>query len=123
MMPAGRHVGVLTFSALSLTARHLATAGALADTPIQGLMPGCHFQRAILEEWTGDPAADFAARDADVAAAARALMAAHPDLGAVLLECTNFPPHRETIAAVTGFPVYDIWSLLELLMQRPAATG
>jgi hypothetical protein len=122
-MPAGRRAAVLTFSALSLTARHLAAAGAAADTPVHGLEPGCHFQRAILEDWTGDPAVDFAARDADVAAAARALMAAHPDLGAVLLECTNFPPHRETIAAVTGLPVYDIWSLLELLMQRPAATG
>jgi hypothetical protein len=122
MMPAGRRVGVLTFSAAALTAQHLAAAGAVADTPVQGLESGCHFQRAIYGEWTGEPAADFAARDADVAKAVQALIARCPDLGAILLECTNFPPHRATIlrealTQTTRCPVYDIWSLLKFVTQ------
>jgi hypothetical protein len=120
MMPAGRRVGVLTFSSVALTAQHLAAAGAALDTPVQGLEPDCHFQRAIYGDWTGDAAADFAARDGDVANATRALITHEPDLGAILLECTNFPPHRsailrEAITQTTRLPIYDIWSLLGLV--------
>jgi hypothetical protein len=121
MMPSHRRVGVLTFSGTALLVQHLAAAGAAADTPIQGLTAGCHFQRAVYEEWTGDPITDFAARDADVATATQALMARRPDLGAILLECTNFPPHsaaiRSTITQTTRLPVYDIWSLLRLVTR------
>jgi hypothetical protein len=122
MMPDNRRVGVLTFSGTALLVQHLAAAGAAADTPIQGLEPGCHFQRVIFEEWTGDPVIDFAARDADVANAARALISRCPDLGAILLECTNFPPHRATITQTTRrvsreLAVYDIWSLLRLATE------
>lgn len=116
MMPNHRRVGVLTFSGTALRDHHLAAADAAADTPIQGLAPGCHFQSAIYEEWTGDPIIDFAARDVDVAHAARALITRCPDLGAILLECTNFPPHRAIIAQATRLPVYDIWSLLRLVV-------
>jgi hypothetical protein len=120
MMPAGRRVGVLTFSAAALTAHHLAAAGAALDTPVQGLEPGCHFQRAIYGQWLGDPDADFAARDADAGSAAQALIARCPDVGAILLECTNFPPHRSIITQTTRYltrnlAVYDIWSLLRLV--------
>jgi hypothetical protein len=121
MMPAGRRVGVLTFSAAALTAQHLAAAGAAPDTPVQGLAPDCHFQRAIYGDGTGDAATDFAARDGDVANAARELIAREPNLGAILLECTNFPPHRSTIrnalTQTTRCPVYDIWSLLQLFTR------
>jgi hypothetical protein len=122
MMPAGRRVGVLTFSASALTAQHLAAAGAALDTPVQGLEPDCHFQRAIYGDWTGGAAADLAARDADVAYAARLLITREPNLGAILLECTNFPPHRSTIlrevlTQATSMPICDIWSLLRLRPQ------
>jgi hypothetical protein len=126
MMPPGRRVGVLTFSAAALTAQHLAAAGAALDTPVQGLEPACHFQRAIYGEWVGDAAADFAARDLDVANAARALITREPNLDAILLECTNFPPHRAAILdALTpttrhqsrSVAVYDIWSLLRFVRQ------
>jgi hypothetical protein len=40
-----------------------------------------------------------------------------PDVGAILLECTNFPPHRRTVTQTTRCPVYDIWSLLKLVTQ------
>jgi hypothetical protein len=117
LMPMGRRVGVLTFSAAALTAQHFVAAGAMLDTPVQGLEPDCHFQRAIYGVWTGEPVADFAARDADVANATRALMSRCPDVGAILLECTNFPPHRRTVTQTTRCPVYDIWSLLKLVTQ------
>jgi len=112
LMPAGRRVGVLTFSARDLTPAHLAAAGAPTDTPVEGVAENGVFQRAIYEQPTDD---SIAAREAEVVAAAQRLIARHRDVGAVMFECTNFPPHRAAVQAATGLPVYDIWNLVTLL--------
>jgi hypothetical protein len=112
LLPPGRRLGVLTFSARDLTPAHLAAAGAPLDTPVEGVAENGAFQRAIYETAADD---SFAARDADVAAAARRLAERHRDIGAILLECTNFPPHRAAVRAATGLPIYDIWTLVALL--------
>jgi Asp/Glu/hydantoin racemase len=41
-------------------------------------------------------------------------VAAHPDLGAIVLECTNMPPYADDIRRATGLPVFDIVSLVTL---------
>ncbi len=45
-------------------------------------------------------------------AAARRLHAAAPDLGAIVLECTNLAPHSALIRQELGVPVYDVMSML-----------
>ena len=37
------------------------------------------------------------------------------DVEVVLLECTNFPPHREAVAGLLGVPVFDIWDVIRRL--------
>jgi hypothetical protein len=109
LLPPGSRVGILTISASRLTSAHLAAAGVPDGTPIGTTEGGREFTRAILAD-----AADFdveAAR-ADNVEAARALQAAHPDLGALVLECTNMPPYAADIRSATGLPVYTIRSLL-----------
>jgi Asp/Glu/Hydantoin racemase len=112
LVPAGRRVGVLTFSARDLTPAHLAAAGAPPDTPVEGVAENGVFQRAIYEQPAEDSAA---AREAEVVAASQRLIARHRDIGAILFECTNFPPHRAAVQAGTGLPVYDIWTLVRIL--------
>jgi hypothetical protein len=107
--PPGTRTGVLTFSAAHLRAPHLAAAGARQDTPVAGLDPDSGFARAIRGEAVADSPE---LRAADASTAARALVERHPEVGAVVLECTNFPPHRSAIAAACGRPVYDLWDLL-----------
>ena len=59
---------------------------------------------------------------------ARRLVSAHPDLGAIVLECTNMPPYAADVQRVTGLPVFDIVSLVTMahgalragLSPRPA---
>lgn len=104
----GRRVGVLTFDAATLGRAHLAAAGAPAETPLAGLEPRSAFRAAIL----GGPPASFACREADVLDAAARLRATVPDLGAVVLECTNFAPHAAAIQAALGVPVYDVVTLI-----------
>jgi len=76
---------------------------------VVGLEAGGELHRVI----SGDhPVLDERAAEADVLAAGRALHDACPDLGAVVLECTNLPPYRTALAAALGLPVHDIVTLL-----------
>jgi Asp/Glu/hydantoin racemase len=54
------------------------------------------------------------ARDEHVRVARR-LAAEHPDLGAIVLECTNMPPYAADIQRATGVPVFDVISLVRLV--------
>ena len=40
--------------------------------------------------------------------AARALLARHDDIGALVLECTNMCPYARDIQAETGVPTYSM---------------
>jgi hypothetical protein len=53
-----------------------------------------------------------AARADNVEAALR-LKAENPDLGGIVLECTNMCPYAADIRAATGLPVWSIVSLVE----------
>ena len=105
LLPPGRQVGVLTVSAATLTPQHLAGAGCPADLPVVGTEDGQEFSCAILgNQMTLD--VDAARHDLQVAA--RRLVADHPDVGAIVLECTNMPPYQQDIRATTGLPVFSI---------------
>jgi hypothetical protein len=108
-LPAGRRVGVLTIDARKLTPAHLAAVGAPADTPFVGTEGGAELTRVIEQDL---PELDPASACRDVLAAGEALLAKAPDVGAVVLECTNMAPYARALAAHVGLPVFDILSLL-----------
>ncbi|MDQ2763909.1 MAG: aspartate/glutamate racemase family protein [Pseudomonadota bacterium] len=109
-LPPGKRVGVVTVSAGSLTARHLAAAGVPADTPIAGTEDGVEFFRVLILGEKPDLDVGLAARD--VLDAGRRLVAAHPDVGAIVLECTNMPPYAHALREALRVPVYDVYSLI-----------
>ncbi|MDW3224553.1 MAG: aspartate/glutamate racemase family protein [Paracoccaceae bacterium] len=108
-LPAGKRVGVLTISKDSLTADHLNAAGAPEDTPVMGTEGGRAFHDAFLSDRSE---VDFDACRLDMLDAAKALVEAHDDLGAIVLECTNMVPYARDIRVATGLPVYSIYSLV-----------
>lgn len=114
-LPAGRRVGVITYDAERLDPGHLADAGAPPDTPVTGLPRDGELYRVIAEDRA---ALDAAAAEAEVLAAGRALQAACPELGAVVLECTNLPPYRAALATALGLPVHDLVTLLAPRLVR-----
>src|SRR5262249_29353044 len=109
VLPAGRQVGILTISAKTLTPDHLAAAGVAADTPVAGTDEGREFSRAILGD---EPTLDVAAAERDVIEAGEALVRRHPQVGAVLLECTNMAPYAGALREHLGLPVFDIVSFI-----------
>lgn len=105
LLPKGRRTGILTISASALTPLHLERAGVPAGTPIGTTEGGREFTRAILGN---EQHLDVEAARADNIDAARALCRDHPDLGAIVLECTNMVPYAADIRAATGLPVFSI---------------
>ncbi|MCR9156265.1 MAG: aspartate/glutamate racemase family protein [Rhodobacteraceae bacterium] len=109
LLPAGKRAGILTISGSSLTPAHLAAAGVPPDTPIGSTEGSREFTRAILGN---EPEMDVAAAEEDNVDAARKLVASNPDIGALVLECTNMGPYAPAIRAATGVPVFSILSFV-----------
>jgi hypothetical protein len=112
LLPSGKRLGVLTFSGRDLTPAHFVAAGAPPDTPVEGVAQNGVFQKAIYEQPCDD---SIRARESEVVAAAQRLVRRHADIGALLFECTNFPPHRAAVEAAVQLPVYDVFTLIGLL--------
>ncbi|MEL7468556.1 MAG: aspartate/glutamate racemase family protein [Pseudomonadota bacterium] len=106
MLPPGKCVGLITISRSSLTSEHLQGAGCPADLAIVGTDDGAEFTRAILGN---EMMLDVAASREDLLTAAKALCDAHPEVAAIVLECTNMPPYQADIAQATGLPVFSIY--------------
>ena len=119
LLPPGRRAGILTISGSSLTPAHLAAAGVPEGTPIGSTEGGREFTRVILGN---EEELDVELARADNVEAARALARAHPDLGAIVLECTNMVPYAADIRAATGLPVYSVFSFIRWFHESLSPT-
>jgi len=108
-LAGGKRCGVLTIDSNSLSAKHLAAAGAPVDTPITGMNPLGNFAATIMEDLAQF---DIEACRAENIAAASQLLEQHDEVGAIVLECTNMAPYAADIQQATGVPVYSILSLV-----------
>ncbi|MEO6564982.1 MAG: aspartate/glutamate racemase family protein [Casimicrobiaceae bacterium] len=116
----GRAIGVVTYSAPDLDRAAFTAAGANADTLVEGVAPDGYFARTIRH---GSPHLDRARMAADVVAAGQRLVARHPDLGAIVLECANMPPYRDDLARACGLPVFDAAQAVTWFYGGLAATA
>ncbi len=110
LLPPGKRVGIVTISAASLGEDHLRLAGVDPQTPVVGTDEGREFTRVILDD---EAVLDVEAARLDLLDAGRNLLARHPDVGAILLECTNMVPYAADLRAALGLPVYSIYSFVQ----------
>lgn len=109
LLPPAKRVGILTVSAATLTPEHLAAAGVAEGTPIAGTEGGRAFSRVLLDD---ELELDVAAAERDILDAGDDLVRRHPEVGAVLLECTNMCPYARTLRDHLGLPVFDMVSFI-----------
>ena len=109
ILPPGKRVGILTISKSSLSEAHLTSSGVPLDTPIVGTNPKGAFATGILND---QESLNFADCRADNLSAASELCAQNPDVGAIVLECTNMVPYAADIRQITGLPVFSIHSFI-----------
>ena len=110
LLPKNKKVGILTIHKPSLTSDHLNAAGIPLDTPIIGTENGKEFTRAILEDEMEMNIDD--ARE-DHIEAARKLIKENPNVGAIVMECTNMSPFAADVRKDLGIPVFNIYTFIE----------
>lgn len=109
-LPPGKRVGIVTISGSTLTPAHLEAAGVPLDVPMIGTEGGREFFRVLIKAEKDDM--DISLAEQDIIEAGRSLVERHPEIGAIVLECTNMPPYAAALRAEVGLPVYDIYSMV-----------
>jgi Asp/Glu/hydantoin racemase len=114
MLAADRRVGLLVAKQASLTPRHLAAIGA-EDVPvcITGVESSTEFREVMLEGRRVE--LDAERLQADVLHQVDQLARANPDLGALVIECTDLVPFAHAIQQRLGLPVFDIVTLMDMV--------
>ncbi len=114
MLGPDRAVGIMTVDSASLGPRHLSAAGIAEEIPIviAGLEKGRAFTPVLLDN---ELELDVDAARREHVEVARDLIERHPEVGAIVLECTNMPPYAQAIRETAGRPVFDITTLIRMV--------
>ncbi|WP_128931966.1 hypothetical protein [Bradyrhizobium zhanjiangense] len=117
MLPPNRSVGIITAKAPGLTPDLLNASGISRESErivIGGLENSPAFAAALL---TASGNLDNAAVEVETVEVAMELMRRRPDIGALLLECSELPPYAAAVQRATGVPVFDYTSIIEFFVQ------
>lgn len=104
-------IGVVVASSAGVNERVLALAG-IRDTSrivVRGMEDQPHFTESILEQG-GTLDSDRIERE--TVSAVKQVVAKHPDMGAVVLECSLLPPYSRAVQEATGLPVFDYITMI-----------
>lgn len=108
-----RRVGVVVANSQGVTPELLAAVGVdVEDGAFAGMESFPHFASVVLEE---SGKLDVDAMYDEVTQACRDLLIEHPDVGALLLECSDLPVYSHAVRDATGVPVFDWVSLIDFV--------
>ncbi|MFE3054621.1 aspartate/glutamate racemase family protein [Nocardia sp. NPDC059239] len=114
MVAADRKVGLLVADEQALTRRHLvAIGGESVPICVAGMAERPEFREVILEGRRSDLDVDRLGRE--VLDEVERMAAHNPDMGALIIECTDLVPYRHAIQKHLGVPVFDIVTLTEMV--------
>jgi len=107
-------IGVITADKQHLTRAHFANSGISESIPIKVASISQVGEFAKLRD---NPTAilDSDLFISQVAAVAEELISKKPEIGAIVLECTDLPPCASAIRSATGLAVFDIVTLLRIV--------
>lgn len=111
MVGRSRSVGVITANRASLTRAHMEACNITADMNVfvMGLEDAPQWRKIFDQP---DTPFDMDAVSQEILGVARRAAAEHPELGAIVLECTDLPPYADRIRQELHLPVFDINSLI-----------
>jgi len=117
MIRPDQKVGILTADSTALDETHFtATGWSASDIPVA--IEGMQDRSAFWEAYPKNAIEyDVDAVAADMRDAALTLVREHPDVGAIVLECTNMAPYAHVVQAATRLPVFDVQTLTNLVYE------
>lgn len=116
MFDPSKPVGCITATRRSLGNQILEMAGIKSEINVvlRGMEDYEHFKWAILEEG-GELDSDLI--EEEVITEAKDMMKAHPDMGALVLECSLLPPYASAVQKATGLPVFDFVTMINYFYE------
>jgi Asp/Glu/hydantoin racemase len=127
MIGKNKRVAIITADSRYLTERHLKAVG--IDESIRTYIIGLEdykdfYEAATVSGKTVKYLDDEAIRKLQITLAevGKQLIQEHPDIGAIVLECTDLPPFAGVIQEVTKLPVFDIVTLMNMVYLAIHAT-
>ncbi len=122
MLRKNQLVGILTASKSTLTESHLDAVGAGAvPVCLAGMDEQPEFCEVVIEARRSD--LDLDRLGEEVLAVVDRMAEIHPEMGALVIECTDLPPFAHLIQQKIDIPVFDIVTLTnmvyESLIRRP----
>jgi Asp/Glu/hydantoin racemase len=111
MLPNGRKIGIISANSSVLTPEHFAGVGITSDIPLvlAGMENQTEFRDAVLLE-KGSLDSDQIQRE--VVDVAVEMVQKNPDIGAIILECSDLPPYAAAIQAAVNRPVFDFITMI-----------
>ncbi|MDI3499227.1 MAG: hypothetical protein PWP50_271 [Synergistaceae bacterium] len=116
-LKADQKVGILTVNSEALTQRHLEGVGANGVPIALAGLQGGYFSSVVLGdrmEMDVDKARE------ELVETAKGFVSKNPEVGAIVLECTNMPPFSKSIQGAVGLPVFDIVDLGNMIYHACA---
>lgn len=116
MLPREKALGIITARASSLSPELFEAAGLLVGSKrvvVAGLENAPAFAAAFLNP-SGDM--DVAAVETETVDVAVRLLDDRPDIGILLLTCSELPPYAAAVQRAIGIPVFDYTSMVEFFV-------
>ena len=111
LLKPDQKVGVLT-ERPHLTERHFRGVGWSPETVsvvVESLPPDAVFPTVFIDNGLES---DTAILEREMVTFAQRVAREYPEVGALVLECTNFVPYSQAMRRATGLPVYDLYTLV-----------
>lgn len=111
MIGKEKSIEIITANKSALTKEHLRACGITDDTPLVviGLESAAEWSKIFKNP---DQGFDLDTVKNEVIHAVKAGVADHPNIGAIVLECTDLSPFAEKIREETQLPVFDFSSMM-----------
>ena len=113
MLGKNSRIGIICANGQVLTKTHLQKSGIDDSTPVAVV--------GLDKYWSmvrgQDPEKRQNGWDRALSTVGKQMVSQNPDLGAFVLECTNFPPGSAALQEATGLPVFDIVTLIYMIHE------
>lgn len=120
MLAPSKKVGIITAKAMSLGEKHFEGVGITDVNKVVYGIENTEFGKTFFDDTNF---IDLDLAEEEMIKVAKRMVEENPDVGAIVLECTNMPPFTRAVQKATELPVFDIIGLIKYIHDALAPTG
>ncbi len=119
---SNQKLGIMTANKNTLTDSLFEACGISVEQRARCVVYGAQDEEEFPNILTGVGGLDYDKVGDELSAIARKMVAENPDIGALLLECTDMPPYAHRLQAELNMPVYDAITLIKYVKHTVTQT-